>query len=420
MSSNPPPGDNPYARRAIPWGRPPQTTFRSGPLPTGPALLTPERPPGAPPRPIPAPTSAPMDRPAPVTPATAAPQRTQTATQGATRTSPAASTGLAVAPSSIFGRSNIPTAPARPAPVEPPTPAEDQAGNPDAAPLEAYVDRSAAPLAPLPEPPQSARIVEDQLEAARFGSFEPEAPAADLEIASEADALAMTSTEGPEEAPEPISEVVVSEAVAPPVAFAPERRQAQAPRMDLDRRPVGRSRLLLGAAAVVVVAGGLGAWLMIRPDAAPKPADTAPAAGAATMVAPVPVEAAPTTTPPAAGPSPEAATEATPAPTARSTSTPPAAPTESAASTRPTDRTAERGDAARPAPSRPAATSPAPVARDRPAATTPARPQPQPQAQTPMSEPLVTVAPPPTAAPTTPVDPDAPIVTRPPTLQEPE
>ena len=115
MSSNPPPGDNPYARRAIPWGRPPQTTFRTGPLPEGSKLLTPERPPGAPERLIPAPpkreapassqnqSQAPAQASLLTSPQTARPAPARAATNGA--------------PSSIFGHSNLPSASTRPTPI---------------------------------------------------------------------------------------------------------------------------------------------------------------------------------------------------------------------------------------------------------------------------------------------------------------
>ena len=121
----PPQGAEPFARRQVQWGRPPQTVFRAGPLPRGDSLP-------------PLPAMPPVAAPKPARPRTVAPMAP-----------PAASRG------DFFSGSLIPRA--RPAAPEAPTPARTtpEPVEPPARPLPDMTVRPlppAEPVAPRPEP----------------------------------------------------------------------------------------------------------------------------------------------------------------------------------------------------------------------------------------------------------------------------
>ena len=339
----------PFARRQAQWGRPPQTTFRAGPLPRGTGLMPPVAP-------------------APKTEVS----KTQALGDETPRPAPRAP---AAGPGHAFGGSLVPQRRATP---------------PAAAPT-----FLTAPMPELATPPRPA------------SSLAPVAPSLTSTAVATAKSSPVDATPRllpPVQAPaEPVvaktPRAVSQEDALQPVVSQPDpvvrAAAAPVPAPVTPRKTANRTPLYIAAAAVVVIGAPVVTWLVTRSNSEPvpvAPSSVLEASGAAASVPPV-VENAATVaaeTPVAAAPPP------TPSPVA---SRPAAVRRASAAAStqgRTRDTTSSAPTMAAAAPSVAAPASPPPLVVVAPAPET-----------------SLPAAPPPTAARPAQNDPDAPVVTKP-------
>ncbi len=357
----------PFVRGRIVWGRPPETVFRTGPLPRPPESWTQPFRPAPPPRPagsilsgsmIPrAAPSADFDilptlEPEPVEPTPAEP--TPKPRRARKAAAPLAETSAVAAP--------VEAPPAPDVPVEPPVVeayAESETETPSEPILETIVE--AEPVRPAARPAPAVEII-----------VEPEAP-------EQIDTMPppLSTAQGQTADPRAIPSVVVTPTLYAQVGAVIEK---------VKTNDTWRIAAVVGALAVTV--GFI--WLATLPSGDAPPLDMdAPPPAAPGAAAPPAIEAAPVPSAETAPPAVADVTEApVPVPPARA-----APPTETARPARPDTTTA---------------TTPTPRIVT-PPATVPSTP--------PVIETAPLIVEPPTAATPPPTDPDAPIETRPQPLQ---